>query len=297
MSMRISTSYEYQLYTNEIDSTTSAYNTAQQAVSTGKAINEISDNPTGVMDALNMTAVQAQITQFNSNLSTAKDFLSTNENALTQVSNLMTQAYQLAVEGANGANDSASLNAIASQISDIQSSLVNVANTQNSSGQYVFAGQSTNTQPFSVANGKLNYAGDSGAINVEVAPGDQMTVNTPGSPLFTTMYNQLQSLKQDLQSGNSSKITNTDIANLKSSMTTVSNLNGQFGAQIDTVTTLTNNNTQRLTDLSSNISNIENVNIAAAAVTLSQAQTAYQAALEVTANANKYNLVDFLSGT
>ncbi len=297
MSMRISTSYEYQLYTNDIDSTTLAYNNAEQAVSTGKAINEISDNPTGVMDALNMTALQAQITQFNSNLGTAKDYLSTNEDALTQVTNLMTQAYQLAVEGANGSNDSASMNALAGQISDIQSSLVNVANTQNSSGQYIFAGQNTNTKPFNVGSGKITYTGDSGSINVEVAPGNQMTVNTPGSPLFTTMYSQLQSLKLDLQSGNQSKITNSDIANLKASMNTVSDLNGQFGAQIDTVTTLTSNNTQRLTDLATSLSSIENVNIAAAAVTLSQAQNAYQAALEVTSNANKYNLVDFLSGT
>jgi flagellar hook-associated protein 3 FlgL len=189
------------------------------------------------------------------------------------------------------------LNAIASQITNIQSSLVNIGNTQNSSGQYVFAGQNTSTAPFSATNGKLTYTGDQGNINVEVAPGDQMTVNTPGSPLFTSMYSQLQSLKEDLQSGNLSKISNTDIANLKASMTTASNLNGQFGAQVDTVTTLTNNNTQRLTDLTSGISNIENVNVAAAAITLSQAQTAYQAALEVTANANKYNLVDFLSST
>jgi flagellar hook-associated protein 3 FlgL len=209
----------------------------------------------------------------------------------------MTQAYQLAVEGANGSNNSSSLNAIASQITNIQSSLVNIGNTQNSSGQYVFAGQNTSTAPFSATNGKLTYTGDQGNINVEVAPGDQMTVNTPGSPLFTSMYSQLQSLKEDLQSGNLSKISNTDIANLKASMTTASNLNGQFGAQVDTVTTLTNNNTQRLTDLTSGISNIENVNVAAAAITLSQAQTAYQAALEVTANANKYNLVDFLSST
>jgi flagellar hook-associated protein 3 FlgL len=293
--MRISTSYQYQLYQNGIDSTTTAMTNAQEEVSTGKAINQISDNPYGAMDALSMTALQSQITQFNSNLSTASDFLSTNENALTQVTNLMNQAYQIAVQGANSTNSASALNALASQITDIQASLVNIGNTQNSSGQYIFAGQQTDTQPFSASNGKLSYAGDNGNINVEIAPGDEMTVNTPGSPLFTSMYNQLETLKTDLSSGDVSKISNTDIADLKASMTNVSQLNGQFGAQVDTINSMTSANTQRSTELTSNISNIVNVNVAQAALQLTQAQTAYQAALETTATASKYNLVYFLT--
>jgi flagellar hook-associated protein 3 FlgL len=293
--MRISTSYQYQLYQNGIDSTTTAMTNAQEEVSTGKAINQISDNPYGAMDALSMTALQSQITQFNSNLSTASDFLSTNENALTQVTNLMNQAYQIAVQGANSTNSASALNALASQITDIQASLVNIGNTQNSSGQYIFAGQQTDTQPFSASNGKLSYVGDNGNINVEIAPGDEMTVNTPGSPLFTSMYNQLETLKTDLSSGDVSKISNTDIADLKASMTNVSQLNGQFGAQVDTINSMTSANTQRSTELTSNISNIVNVNVAQAALQLTQAQTAYQAALETTATASKYNLVYFLT--
>jgi len=292
--MRISTSYEYQLYQSEIDSSTAAYNNAQQAVATGKAINQISDDPYGAMNALNMTALQSQINQFNNNLGTAKDFMSTNENALTQVTNLMNQAYQVAVQGANGTNNQDALNAMASQITNIQAGLVNVANTQNASGQYVFAGQQTNVQPFNSSNGKLTYSGDSGNISIEVAPGQQMAVNTPGSPLFTNLYNQLETLKSDLSSGSLSKISNTDLANLKTSMSNVSDLNGQYGAQIDAVTTMVNANTQRTTDLTSNISNIENVNVAQAALTLTQTQTVYQAALDTISQANKYNLVDFL---
>jgi flagellar hook-associated protein 3 FlgL len=292
--MRISTNYEYQLYQSDIDSTTSAYNTAQQAVATGKAINQVSDNPYGAMSALSMTALQSQINQFNNNLSTASNFLSTNENALTQVTTLMNQAYQVAVEGANGTNSQSALTALAGQFTNIQAGLVDIANTQNGTGQYIFAGQQTGTKPFTASNGKLDYAGDSSNISVEVAPGEQMTVNTPGSPLFTDIYSQLETLKNDLSSGSQSTISNTDIANLKTAMANVSQMNGQFGAQIDSVNTMKSANTQRTTDLTANISNIENVNIAQAAVQLTQAQTAYQAALEATAQANKYSLMDFI---
>lgn len=206
----------------------------------------------------------------------------------------MNQAYQLAVEGANGTNNQDSLNALASQITDIQTALVNVGNTQNSSGQYIFAGQMTNTKPFTENSGSLAYAGDTGSLSIEVAPGQQMAVNAPGSPLFTDIYTQLQTLKSNLASGNTSNISNTDLANIKQSMSNVSELNGQFGAQVDAVTSMTAANTQRTNDLTTGISNIENVDIAKAAVQLTQAQTAYQAALEATANANKYSLLNFI---
>jgi flagellar hook-associated protein 3 FlgL len=293
--MRVSTNYEYQLYSADIDNTTSAYTSAQQVVSTGKQINQISDDPGGTMSALTMTALNSQISQFNNNLSSAKDYLTNNEAAMTSVTNLLNQAYQIGVEGANSTTSPAALANLASQITDIQSSLVNIGNTQSSSGQYIFSGQQTNTQPFTAANGTLTYAGDSNNINVEVSPGQNMTVNTPGSPLFTSIYGQLESLKQDLTSGSFSKISNTDIANLKTSMGTVSDLNGQFGAQVDTVTNLTSANTTRSTDLTASISNVVDANMATAIVNMTQAQNAYQAALESTAEASKYNLVDFLS--
>ena len=294
--MRISSNYQYQVYTNEIDNASSAMNTAQEVLSTGKQINQLSDNPYGAMDALNMTSLQSQINQYSSNLGTAKDALSDNENALTQVTSLLNQAYQIAESGANSTLTPSALGAMASQISDIQSSLVTIGNTQNSSGQYIFAGQKTQSAPFSVdSNGNLTYSGDSGNISIEVAPGQNMTVNAPGSPLFTGIYQALSALKSDLTSGNVSAISNTDIASLKSQMDTVSNMNGQFGAQIDTVNGMLSDNTQRTTDLTTSISNVVDANMAQAAVTLSQAQTAYQAALEATAKVSQVSLLDFIT--
>ena len=292
--MRVSTSYQYELYSANIDNTTSNYLNAQQVVSTGKQINTVSDNPYGAMSAISMTSIQSQISQFNNNLTTAQNFLDNNSSAMTQVTNLLNQAYQIAVQGANSTTTQDALNNLASQISDIQSSLVSVGNTQNSQGQYIFAGQQTGTKPFSTASSGLNYAGDTNNISIEVSPGQQMTVNQPGSPLFTDIYKKLESLKQDLSGGSFSKISETDIADIKSSLSTVSDLSGQIGAQIDTVKNLQTANTQRSTDLTQSISNVEDANIAQAAINMTQAQTAYQAALQATVQASKYSLLDFI---
>ena len=42
----------------------------------------------------------------------------------------------------------ADLNAIATQVQQIQGSLLSIANTQDGTGNYIFAGYSTQTQPF-----------------------------------------------------------------------------------------------------------------------------------------------------
>lgn len=292
--MRVSTNYQYQLYQAAIDQTTTSYVNAQQAVSTGKRINQLSDDPYGAVTAVSMSSLQAQLQQYASNITSANDYLNTTESASSQLGTLLNQAYSLAVQGANSTNDHTALNAIASQISDLQNQLVSIGNTQNSTGQYIFAGQSSNTKPFSAANGKLAYAGDTNNISVAVGPNSQMVVNTPGSPLFTNLYNQLEQLKTNLKNGNLSAISGSDVANLKSSIANVAQLNGEVGAQIQETATLSSDNTRRQTELTTNISNIEDVNISQAVIQLTQAQNAYQAAIETAGQLSKYNLLSFI---
>ena len=292
--MRISTNYQYQLFQSSLNESMTNYVAAQQAVSTGKRITQISDDPYGTVSAISMTSVQSQLQQYASNLGTATDYMKTTDSALTQVGSLLNQAYSLAVQGANGTNDQPSRNALASQITDLQQQLVSIGNSQNSNGDYVFAGQNNKTQPFTITAGKLAFSGDTNNVSVEVGPNSQMNVNTPGSPLVTDIYKQLDQLKADLTSGSLSKISGSDIVNIKASISNVAQLNGEVGAQVAAANNLTASNTQQQSFLTQNISNVTDVNIAQAVVQLTQAQTAYQAAIESAGQANKYNLLSFI---
>lgn len=285
------------MYTSAIDAAQQRYSVAQEQELTGQQINTPSDNPGGTVEVLNMQGIESQLNQFQSNLSTASGFLGATNNALGTAQNIMQSANQLALQASNSTTDAATMQTLATQVSQLQQQLVSVANEQSPDGQYLFAGQQTSTQPFTVSNGTLNYNGDGNSITVPVGPSQTMAVNTPGSPLFTQAYQALQALESDLQSGNSGNITNNDLAALKTSMTAMSSAQGEAGAKSDEVQSLTNDNTRRIQELTSQISGVLDVNVTTAATNYAQAQSALQNALSVVSSGASLSLSGFLSTT
>ena len=292
--MRISTDFQYQQYTSEIDQAQQSLNTYQQQVETGLAINEPSDNPVGTDEVINMTALQSAQTQYSTNLQTATGWLGNTNNALTSAADIVQSAYSLAIQGASDTTTQAQRQSMASQIAQYQSSILSLANTQGSDGQYLFAGQKTNTQPFTVSGSTITYNGDSNPVMVEASASQTISVNTPGSPTFTGIWNDLQSLQQNLLNDNQSAISNTSVASLQSDLDSVSMEQGNVGAKMDTVQSMTADYTRRNTELTGEISNIQDVNMAQAISQYQLANTAYQAALTVTSQGFGLSLADYI---
>jgi flagellar hook-associated protein 3 FlgL len=213
------------------------------------------------------------------------------------MSTLLDQVNQIAVAAGNGTQSTATLNGYVTQINSIEQSLVGFANAQGPDGQYVFAGQKNNAAPYSVANGALTFNGDTNNVNVEVGPGTSIPSNIDISGAMKGIFNHLESLKNDLESGNTTAISKTDLSNIQSDINSVSQINGEVGVQLDRVSQLTTDNTQRLNDLTTSLSNNEDVNMAQAATQLQLAQTTYQAALSSASIGLNLSLVNFMPTT
>lgn len=292
--MRVSTSYRYEMFQSEIDRTSSSYLDAQQQVSSGKRINNLSDDPYGATVSISMRTLKAQLEQYNANLDQAKGFLGYTESSLSEITKVLNSVYQVAVQGANSTNDAAANQALVTQLNTLQTRIVDLANSQGPNGEYLFAGQKTDSAPYSIVNGALTCAGDSNSILVETSPNSQMAVNIPGGATFTNLYQTIANLKSDLSAGNLSKISSQDIASIKSGLDQITQLNGQVGAKLQTIATQSQDNQKRITDFTASISGVEDVDVAQAMVNLTKAQTAYQAALMTTGQANKFSLLDFI---
>lgn len=293
--MGISTQYQYSQFTNQIDQTQTQVYQLGQEVSTGKAINQMSDNPFAASQVLNLNQLQSTLSQYNSNIQTATGVVNLTSNALGSAQTLVQQAYTLALQGANATQDSNSLNGIVTQINQIQQRLLSLGNTQGTNGQYIFGGQVTNTPPFTAnANGTISYAGDNGSISVDAGPALSVKINTSGSGLFDTAYNQLNQLKSDLMTGNPSTISNVDVASLQKVMGQISQAQGQAGSVGQTLSGAQTANTQRSTDLTTSVSKLQDADMAQVISQYTAAQSAYQAALLVTSNSSKFSLLTYL---
>jgi len=128
--MRISTQYKYDTYSFDIQNAADRLAAITQQVATGKRINQPSDDPVGVSHTISMRNLQSGIEQYQSNLNAAKGALGTVDNTGADLTDLVNQANQIAVSGASGTTDQIGRNAMAAQITSIQSRLVDLANTK-----------------------------------------------------------------------------------------------------------------------------------------------------------------------
>src|ERR1019366_3205022 len=122
---------------------------AELQISTGKSVNEPSDNPTA---AALLVENKDQAT-FNAgylrSLSAVQGQLSTADSTLGSITTALQQALSLGVEAGGGTLSASDLAGIANQLQGIQSQLVSLANTAYE-GNYIFAGTKTNTAPYVV---------------------------------------------------------------------------------------------------------------------------------------------------
>jgi flagellar hook-associated protein 3 FlgL len=292
--MRISTPYLFDNFAQSIDRASQHLVETQRAVTTGKRINTLSDDPSGNARALSMQSLKSRLAQYTSNLQSAKGALSFAESALSDVSDLATQAYTLALNGANATNDQSTMQAMAGQILSIQQRLVQLANTQGPSGAFVFAGQDNTSPPFAANNGALTFTGDTNMIQVQVGPSDVMASTVDASAFLTDLYAKLETLKTNLGNGDIAALSDTSIQDMQNAVSTASTLEATVGQKLQMVADLNNQNSRRIADLTTQLSDIQDVDAAAAILEYQEAQTAYQAALSATTSGAQLSLMDFL---
>ncbi len=294
---RVSTFYQYSASQNQVLKSGNAYFAAQRRVSTGKRINELGDDPTGVSNVISMTSVKAGLAQYSTNLDRANSWFTSTENSFSEVTTLLNRANALAVSGATATVGQNERQAMASEMTSIRDRLVQLSNSKDGNGDYLFAGTATKTQPFTVTAGALTYNGDLGAVKVEAAPGQTMDLSLSGTQsFFTTTFNTLTSTITALQNNDTSTLSNASLTNIQAGLQASSLNRGELGNRMRTVTEYQSDQTRRIEELTKGVSDVTDVDLAQAITDYQSAQTAYQAALQMAGQGNKLSLMDFIRG-
>jgi flagellar hook-associated protein 3 FlgL len=158
-----------------------ALHDATKKAATGLRVAAPSDDPAGFARATRQSSGIAAYESRMKAVLEASDDLASAEGALASATDVMARAKELAVQMADGSVSAEDRALAAKEVTALRQSLIGLANTRTASG-YVFAGTSTNTQPFA-QNGTFN--GNDETIGVEVAEGAQMRANASGARAFT----------------------------------------------------------------------------------------------------------------
>jgi flagellar hook-associated protein 3 FlgL len=187
--MRVTQNMEQAQFLTALNQLESSISTTQNGISTGLAFTTASQNPVGAGLVAGYNQVLAQSQQYTSNGQSATGSLNTEDSALTQLQNQLQSLRDLALEANNASESPSDLSAIATQVQQIQGSILSLANTQDGEGNYIFAGYSTQTQPFAQTTTGATYSGDQGQRQVQIGAGQTVVVGDNGDLVFNQVKN------------------------------------------------------------------------------------------------------------
>jgi flagellar hook-associated protein 3 FlgL len=182
--MRVTQNMEQTQFLTALNQLEASISSTQNGISTGLSFTTASQNPVGAGLVSGYNQVLAQSQQYTANGQSAQGSLNVEDNALTQVQNQLQTLRDLALEANNATESPADRSAIATQVQQIQGSLLSIANTQDGSGNYIFAGYSTQTQPFAQSATGATYSGDQGQRQVQIGAGQTVVAGDNGDLVF-----------------------------------------------------------------------------------------------------------------
>jgi flagellar hook-associated protein 3 FlgL len=182
--MRVTQSLEQSQFLSAINQLESNLSATQNQISSGLSFTTAAQNPVaaGLVTDYNQALTQSQ--QFVTNSNSAQTSLNTEGSALTQMQSSLQSLRDLALEANNSSESPQDLSAIATQATQIQNTLLSIGNTQDGNGNFIFAGFSTQTQPFALSATGATYSGDQGQRQVQIAPGQTVAVGDNGNLVF-----------------------------------------------------------------------------------------------------------------
>jgi len=276
-----------------LNTTTSAMQRIQDQVSSGKSLRSPSDNPADVRSAIKARESLDEISQYLRNIDAGTNLTAGADTALSDATDVLQRARELAVEGSNGSLSATDLQAIAKEVAQLMEQLVTDAATRVGD-RYIFSGHRTDAAPFqSTGPGTVGaYQGDAGPIYTRVGPGQQVQVNLAGDTVFTQAFTAMSQLYTELNAG--TQVSGATLTSLDTGRDVLIDNRATIGARqnrLEQTQTSLKDNEIAATSL---LSNLEDVDMAAAISELSQRQLTYNAALKVTGAMLQNSLIDVL---
>jgi flagellar hook-associated protein 3 FlgL len=278
--------------------------TTEEELSTGRSINQPSDNPYGASLSISLNQDMSSLTNYSNAVTDGTAWASAAGTSLTNIQSMLQRAQELVVQASNGSMTSSDLAASAAEINQLTDSIEQEANTQYN-GQYIFSGTATGTAPYSTATGDV-YQGNTGAITREIGPNSSLQVNVNLSSVLGSgqsandggLLDTLRSIAADMTSGTSASqadLSSTQLTNLQNNLNSLEQLQANVGATSDRLTLASTRISNLQTADTTALSNTEDANMAQTMTTYSNEQAAFSAALRAGANIVQSSLMDFLN--
>ena len=266
----------------------------QEQLTTGRVLNRPSDNPADATSAMRLRSSMADQTQYARNAEDGLGWMIRIDSTLQGMLTQLNRAKDLGLQALNATSGSPqSRSALAAEVDQLRENLVGEANTTYL-GRPVFGGLVQGTRAYDPSG---SFVGIPGAVQRNIGDGVRVQVNVDGPSAFgpegSGLFANLSSLSAALRAG--------DAAGIRAAVDGLGTDHGRMTstlADVGTKQTRLEKAAQAAKDaalnMTSTLSELENVDVARASMDLQLGTVAYQVALAATAKVVQPSLSDFL---
>jgi flagellar hook-associated protein 3 FlgL len=311
--MRIATSTFSDNFLYQTGNLQAQQNQLQQEATTGLKLTLPEDNPSAMAQVLNLQASDNANLQYQANITNLTNQVTSVSSALTSLQTIVGRAGDITTL-ADGLTTPTALASYAINVGELIQQALQLANSKDSQGNYIFGGTKSGAPPFTAttdSNGNVTavtYNGNTSVNQVEIGPGITVTAQLPGANatgsgatgLFADsrsgadLFNHLISLQQHLAAGNTTAISTTDTPNItkdENNVVAQVSATGVLQARLQATTAMEG---LQHTDLTAQISGKTDADLATTITRLQQTQTAFQAALQSSVMVRSLSILNYL---
>lgn len=186
--MRLSSATIYNQNLNSMLAQQSDYQDAALEVSSGTRVSKPSDDSLAAAQAVTVRQSIAANEQYADSRASITTALSQEESTLDSINDAITSAMSLVVQAGNGTLSDADRESLATSLQGVYDTLVTLANSTDSNGNYLFSGYQSQTPAFAEnADGELVYQGDDNVVTQQVSATQTMASGDNGASIFLSV--------------------------------------------------------------------------------------------------------------
>ncbi|MEE8058863.1 MAG: flagellar hook-associated protein FlgL [Pseudomonadales bacterium] len=175
----------------------------QSQISSGRRITSPSDDPVASARIIQVNQELSLVRQFVENADSVENRLNLAENQVQQVSTLLIRIRELTIQMDGLAMTQRDRQGIAAEVDTRLDELLNLANTRDVNGEYIFAGFQGGVQPFvRTQGGEFIYNGDDGQRLVQIASSTLIPISDSGKAIFLDIDSAQNLIEVSVDSGN-----------------------------------------------------------------------------------------------
>jgi flagellar hook-associated protein 3 FlgL len=286
---------------NSLDLYQNQLNQMESTLATGQNISMPSENPAGTVDLLGANTSLSTYNNYSANIKVGQTVASLANQSLSQAVDLVQKMREVLIQAGAPGVTATNAQGLASQLAGLEQSLLGVANTTYQ-GLAIFGGTSGVGQAYTQPGGPgtaVTYQGNQQTSSVQAAPGISLDTSIPdpfgASTASGGIFSAINQAITDLNNGNISAVTSTDLANLTTQLNALTNQSATAGINYQQFQLISNQVESAVTQITAEVSSIQNVDYAKLTTSYQQALSNYQVALYAASKVAQPTLASYLS--